>query len=96
MTCADFWQRLALAGLIIVCIWTLLCPGMIFGKLGKWLEKLLPEWAQKPLFECPPCMASLWGTMVFLLTGGGTVVQGVVFVLALCGLMRILSGIALK
>lgn len=50
--------------------------GMIFHGLHKWfigwdrIEKVpgksrerIPIWIQKPLYSCPICMASVWGSM---------------------------------
>lgn len=40
--------------------------GMIFEGIGKQLKKL-PEFIQKPLFDCPICMAPWWGSGILLI-----------------------------
>jgi hypothetical protein len=37
-------------------------PEMIFAKLSLWMERNLPQWMHKPLFECPVCMSIWYGT----------------------------------
>ncbi len=86
----DFWPRLFIAALVIVGIWTAFDKQMIFGKLGDFLNALLPKWAVKPLFDCPPCMASVHGTWLWFALGGDFAMWPV-FVLALAGLLKIVS-----
>lgn len=93
---ADFWLRLALAALIIVGIWTAFGKGMILGWLGDIFERRLPEALCKPLFECPPCMASTYGSAVWLLTGGSVDLWWIAFVLALSGAMKLCAGNLLR
>lgn len=90
MTTPDFWLRLAFASLLIFGIWALFETGMILGWLGDALWKRWPEAFSKPIFACPPCMSSVWGTGVWFLTGGD-VFWWPYFCIALCGLNRILS-----
>lgn len=40
--------------------------GEIFGKIGEKL-KPLPDWIKKPTFDCPYCMSSVHGTILFFL-----------------------------
>jgi hypothetical protein len=40
--------------------------GMIFYKLGNYLETKLPDYLTMPLFRCATCMASLW-TIFFMI-----------------------------
>jgi hypothetical protein len=51
---------------------------------------VLPKWAIKPLFDCPPCMASVHGTWIHFILGG-TLFWWPFFVLALCGAMVIIT-----
>lgn len=39
---------------------------MIFSALGDWLDLHCPFWFCKILFACLPCMASLWGSCLWL------------------------------
>lgn len=86
---ADFYIRMLLAALVIVGIWTALGKDMILDRVGEWLETL-PHWLGKPLGLCPPCMSSVYGTTVWFITGGHW--TGVfIFILALCGLMKLIA-----
>lgn len=92
----DFWLRLALASLYILGVWTLFQPKMLLQEFGDWLTWFLGRMAVKPLFSCPMCMASLHGTLIWFLTGGGLSWVWPLFVLSLCGLMRLIVGNLLK
>jgi hypothetical protein len=38
------------------------------GMINAWIPRLLkntPEWVQKPLYDCPTCMASVHSTYIF-------------------------------
>lgn len=91
----DFLLRLFIASLAIFGVWNAFAPGMIFGWLGDVLENRLPEYAQKPLYTCPACMASIWGTALWFYFGGDLTMWPV-FVLALSGFNRIVSANFLK
>lgn len=41
--------------------------GQIFEKVGDYLQTRLPEWIQKPLYDCPICMSFWYGTAIQLL-----------------------------
>ncbi len=86
---ADCFPRLVIGTLIIVGIWNAFNPGMIFGGLRRWIIFALPIWITKPLFDCPPCMASTWGTLVWFLTGGDVSWQWSLYVVALSGLCKL-------
>jgi hypothetical protein len=90
MPTLDFWIRLPLAALIIIGIWTLYQPGMLLGECGNILEKNLPKFLTKPLFDCPPCMSSIWGTWIWVETGGDWL-WWIPFCLALCGILKIVA-----
>ncbi len=52
--------------LLIAGIWNLFGPGMLLHWLVPTLEKL-PKEFQKPLYACPACMASIYGSLFFIL-----------------------------
>lgn len=91
----NFLLLLPIASLVIVGIWNAFAPGMIFGWLADWLEKHVSEHFLKPVYSCPPCMASVHGTWVWFLAGGD-LTWWPPFVLALSGLNRIVAGNILK
>ena len=87
----DFLLRLFIGCLIIVGIWNAFKPGMVMGWLGKIWDRRLPEGLNKPIWSCPPCMASVHGTWIWFLFGGDLTFWPA-FVLALSGLNRLVSG----
>ena len=40
--------------------------GMILYGLANLLKMVSPKFLHKPLFDCPPCMCSIWGALVWL------------------------------
>lgn len=91
----DFFLRLLIASLVCFGWWNSFAPGMIFGRLGDLWEKRLPEAIQKPLFSCPPCLASTVGSVMWFYLGGDFPLW-LPFVLALSGFNRIISANFLK
>ncbi len=62
---------------------------------GDVLDDRIPEWLSKPLYDCPPCMASIHGTWVWLITGGE--LTGLpIFIISLCGLNKLVAHNLLK
>lgn len=64
----DWPLLLAMNALLIAGWWKLFQKGMLLGVVGDWLWKRLPEMVCKPLFQCMPCMASIYGTAFYLLS----------------------------
>ena len=70
--------------------------GMIFERLWILCFKILnrftkkPEFYLKPLFDCTPCMASVYGSTGYLIVNGLDIVI-VVWVLSLTGFNYILN-----
>jgi hypothetical protein len=91
---ADFYIRLLLAALIILAVWNLMGRDDLLEPVGDWLEKHMPYWG-KPLGLCPNCMASVYGTATWFLTGGDFI-WWIPFVLALSGAMVLVSRNFLK
>jgi hypothetical protein len=82
---ADLYIRLPLAALVIIGLWNATGPGMILEGVGHWLERA-PKWFAKPMGLCPPCMAGVHGSWMWLITGGHW--TGLpIFILALSGLL---------
>lgn len=69
----DFLLLLIVTSLWCIGVWNAFGPDMIFGKIGELargtntesrgfkVNKALPSWVRKPLFDCPFCMASIHG-----------------------------------
>lgn len=87
--------------LFMASLWTfgvhcLLSQGFLLEPMGNFLERKLSKWICKPLFTCPPCMASFHGVVVFF-TGNAWFGLGLhwylvfIFVVALAGLNYIIG-----
>lgn len=62
----DTLAHMVLCAFAIIGLHTATDEGMILYAPTEWLFKRIPRWAFKPLFGCPPCMASFWGTLGFV------------------------------
>jgi hypothetical protein len=87
----DFWLRIALGVLVIVGVWNAFDQKMVFGKLGAWARRKFPEWLTMPLFDCPMCMASVWGTTMWFGTGGDFSRWWAIYVVALSGMCKLVA-----
>lgn len=73
--------------------------GMILGNAYMWLFFKLsrrvkdPSMILKPLFDCTPCMASVYGTISFFVGGFPSLVWLPAWVFSLCGFNYILNKI---
>jgi hypothetical protein len=69
-------------------IWGIHClfsDGYILGNLGNFLRKHLPEWALKPLIDCPPCMSSIHGFTFGVSAYDGDILMIIGYMVCLCG-----------
>lgn len=92
MTIQQYLCALFVNLFINVGIWTAFRPQMILGPIGDWLFMKAPAFIHKPLFSCPQCMSSVWGTAFFFAFGLNDRLPSWAFiphVLALCGLTSI-------
>lgn len=70
--------------------------GMIFEKPKLWLDEFWGDWLiRKPLYACPACMPSIWGSVYYWIAavdkiGPTEFFYWPVFVLATCGVTWVL------
>lgn len=64
---AHFAILLSLSSLWIMGVNSLFQEDMILEKLGQWQDENLPVLVNKPLWRCPPCMASFHGSVLYCL-----------------------------
>lgn len=67
-------------------------PFLLEG-IGKVLNSALPRFAAKPLFDCMVCMASVHGTLFYLLYVDQGWINWIVFIISVCGASFILKEI---
>lgn len=85
-----FLIQIVIGCLVITGAWAACGSGMVLEPIADALEAILPRWFCKPLFVCPACMSSAWGTAVWFFTGGD-VSHWPLYVFALCGAMHLIS-----
>ena len=71
----------------------LLSEKMIFGRIGAYVQSKIGETASKPLFACPPCMASVWGSAWFAIFIGEWLILPLYLIL-LVGLVRFMMNLS--
>jgi len=76
----------------IMGIYGLLSEGMLFGWLGDFVRYHLGEFWSKPICNCPPCMASVYGIPVGVYYFDVSI-QLIGYVLALSGLLYVFARI---
>lgn len=67
--------------------------GMFGYEAGNFAEALLPQWLSKPLFLCPTCMSSIWGTLFWFATGNELTLWYVVGIFSLAGVNSIATAL---
>jgi hypothetical protein len=67
----------------------------LLGPVADWLERITSETFCRPLFGCPPCMASVHGGIIGLIVFGFTWTV-IPFMICLCGLNFIIKHIIFK
>jgi hypothetical protein len=76
---------------MVFAIWYTMQPGEIFGKLGDWLERNLPEVLHSPVFDCAICMTPWYGSAIYWLIWGQSWLHWLSCVIGAMGLNVILS-----
>jgi hypothetical protein len=81
----DFILYLFLNSLFIWGVHALFSEGHILEKAGDWMTEKLPSWITMPLFDCPACQSSLYGTLGYFLFVNQDVLLWPLYCLCLCG-----------
>lgn len=85
----NLFGLMILNALVIHGVHTATGPGEIGAPIGRFFEKRTPEWISKPMVACPPCQASVWGSIIFWTIGPRDWLLWPFYVLALSGFMRL-------
>jgi len=66
--------------------------GEIFGYAGNFLRKVMPSWVLDPTIDCPVCMASIHGTVWFLIwVPEWSFIPWIMFIVAISGFNYIIQ-----
>ena len=66
---------------------------MLLVQVANFLSSRLAEWICKPLFECLPCMASIWSVVLWLAWQRSLSFTLLVVIPIVCGMNGIVSSI---
>lgn len=66
-------------------------PGMIFEHVGDWLEVHLPEWLNKPTWQCYICTCFWLGSIVYWMLWHKDLLDWLVTVVAAMGVNAVIS-----
>lgn len=86
-------EKVVITSLICLAVHVILKPGMILSIIGEWIELFLHEYLAKPLGLCLTCMASIYGTAVFLFWANLPLTDYLPFVLSVTGLNYFFSSV---
>lgn len=86
----DFLIHISVASLFCVGLRVATDTDMILEKPASFICKHIPKFFHKPLFDCPPCMSSIWGTSYYFLFVGFDF-KIILFVFCVCGLNAVLA-----
>lgn len=101
----SFLELIFMNALFIIGLYEATEPGRILANLHDFLEERLPDWIYKPMLGCVYCMASVWGTLLFVLATFIDFKRGFIqpewyrfiylpiYIVALSGLVYLLYGI---
>lgn len=87
----DFILYLFLNSLFIWGVNCVFSEDHLLERQGEWMFENLPEWLYKPLIGCAACMASVWGTIGYVLHDpffpklSGQILLWPVYCTCLCG-----------
>lgn len=84
-------EKIFIISFIVFAIWYTYQEGEIFGALGKWFEKHLPEKLHQPVYECPVCMGGIYGAILYWLIWGNSIKEWLIVNIAVIGLNAILN-----
>jgi len=86
------WISLVLT-LCTLSVYNLTREGQLFGFVRSWFLLVIKcKSIRKPFFECPPCMASIWGTIFYWSIFAGGIKEWIVCVLISSILNKIIYG----
>lgn len=83
-------EKIIITSLIVFAIWATMWEEAIFEFIRNWGEEYLPKKLQKPVFDCPVCMAPWYGTGIYWLVWGNGYVEWIVVIIAAMGLNAVL------
>lgn len=82
-------ETVIFGSLCVLGLYAAMGEGMILERLRNFFDRItnnkVLKYIRHALYECPICMASIWGTVVWLLLGNWFGVSWVLYVFAVAG-----------
>lgn len=82
-------EKSVIIALLVIAVWAVFLDGMIFGKIGNYINEKFPHWLSKPMVDCPICMCFYYGSAAYWLIWGESVKEWIFVVIAAMGFVTI-------
>lgn len=89
-------ERILIISLLTIGYCCTFWPGMIFERVGDWMETHLPEWVNKPLWSCYVCCCFWVGTGVYWCIWHISFIDWLMTVIPAMGLNAVISELTNK
>src|SRR4051812_45294702 len=90
-------EKIAIGSLCVMGMYAAMGEGMILSSLRLFLELItdnkILRYLRPPLYECPICMASIWGTIAWLIMGMSFTGLWVLYVFGVAGFNYVIINI---
>lgn len=63
-------QQAIIIALLVLSIWYTYQEGEIFERVGRWLDRTLPESIHPAVFSCNVCMSPWYGSILYVIIWG--------------------------
>lgn len=83
------FHAIVINALVCLGVHVLTREGMLLGSFAEYTRAVIGEFWCKPLFDCPPCMASVWGLIGWLYLNPA--MQLIPYLLLLCGVNALIN-----
>jgi hypothetical protein len=84
-------EQSVIIALIVLSIWYTMQEGEIFAGLGRWFEKNLPAKVHPAVFECNVCMSFWYGSALYWILYGHSMVNWLVVVVVAMGINIVIN-----
>ena len=91
----DFIQYIVLGCLWCYGVYAVFDNDHLLGKFGDWIERNTSTFYIRPIFGCPPCMASFHGSIIGIMIYDFRPIV-IIYVICLCGINYIIKNLIFK
>lgn len=86
-------EKAFILGFIVFAVYYSMLDGEIFGRLGRWFYKKIPEGLHQPVFDCPICMVPWYGSVAYWLIWGVSIKEWLTIIPCTMGINFVLNSI---